>query len=118
MSRNNKPGQSAEDLKDENGGQPLETPQDGTPAAENPAPAGDENGGQPDETSQDADKGGDSEEPKKEKTMKMILKHKSHTPRYHRCGLTITQVFAEYDVPEDCVKKIKSDKWIVVKEGK
>ena len=52
------------------------------------------------------------------KTVKMVLRHKSHTPRYHRCGLTITQVFAEYDVPEDCVEKIKSDKWIVVKEGK
>lgn len=52
------------------------------------------------------------------KTVRMVLRHKSHTPRYHRCGLTLTQVFAEYDVPEECVAKIKADKWIAVKDGK
>lgn len=52
------------------------------------------------------------------KTVKMVLRHKSHTPRYHRCGLTLTQVFAEYDVPEESVAKIKADKWIAVKDGK
>lgn len=52
------------------------------------------------------------------KTVRMVLRHKSHTPRYHRCGLTLTQVFAEYDVPEESVAKIKADKWIAVKDGK
>ncbi len=52
------------------------------------------------------------------KTVTLVLKHKSHTPHYHRCGLSITKTFAEYEVSEDCVEKIKSDKWIVVKDGK
>ena len=52
------------------------------------------------------------------KTVKMVLKHKSHTPHYHRCGLTLTQVFTEYEVPEEAVAKLKADKWIVVKDSK
>lgn len=52
------------------------------------------------------------------KTVKMVLKHKSHTTNYHRCGLTLTKVFAEYEVPAECVDKIKADKWIVVQESK
>lgn len=60
-------------------------------------------------------KAGDVQE---KKMVKMVLKHKSHTPHYHRCGLTLTQVFAEYEVPEESVDKIKADKWIVVKDEK
>lgn len=52
------------------------------------------------------------------KTVSMVLKHKSHTPHYHRCGLTLSKVFAEYEVPQESVEKIKSDKWIVVQESK
>lgn len=61
-----------------------------------------------------ADAGKESKSSKK--VVKMVLRHKSHTPHYHRCGLTITQVFAEYDVPEESVEKIKADKWIVIKD--
>ena len=53
-----------------------------------------------------------------EKTVTMMLRHKSHTPHYHRCGLTLTKVFAEYEVPKDCVERIKGDKWIEVKGAK
>lgn len=52
------------------------------------------------------------------KTVKMVLKHKSHTPHYHRCGLTLTKAFAEYEVPAESVEKLKADKWIVVQESK
>lgn len=52
------------------------------------------------------------------KMVKMVLKHKSHTPYYHRCGLALTQVFTEYEVPEEAVEKLKADKWIAVKDGK
>lgn len=52
------------------------------------------------------------------KTVTMMLRHKSHTPHYHRCGLTLTKVFAEYEVPEDCVERIKGDKWIEIKDAK
>ena len=52
------------------------------------------------------------------KTVKMVLKHKSHTTNYHRCGLTLTKVFAEYEVPAECVDKIKADRWICVQDEK
>lgn len=52
------------------------------------------------------------------KTVTMTLRHKSHTPHYHRCGLTLTKVFADYEVREDCVERIKGDKWIEVKGAK
>lgn len=61
-----------------------------------------------------ADAGKESESSKK--VVKMVLRHQSHTPHYHRCGLTLTKVFAEYDVPEESVAKIKADKWIVIKD--
>lgn len=51
-------------------------------------------------------------------TVKMVLKHKSHTTNYHRCGLTLTTVFAEYEVPAECVDKIKADRWICVQDEK
>lgn len=51
-------------------------------------------------------------------TVKMVLKHKSHTTNYHRCGLTLTKLFADYEVPAESVEKLKSDKWIVVQESK
>ena len=51
-------------------------------------------------------------------TVKMVLKHKSHTTNYHRCGLTLTKVFAEYEVPAECVDKIKADRWICVQDEK
>lgn len=71
----------------------------------------------------DADKDGDSEPPASEKevqpeTVKMTLRHKSHTQFYHRAGLAITKVFADYDVPAESVGKIKGDKWIEVKDAK
>ncbi|WP_147615116.1 hypothetical protein [Treponema pectinovorum] len=57
-------------------------------------------------------------EKEKAKTVKLTLRHKSHTPHYHRCGLTLTKTFAEYEVSEDCVERIKGDKWIEVKDSK
>lgn len=51
-------------------------------------------------------------------TVKMVLKHKSHTTNYHRCGLTLTKVFAEYEVPSECVDKIKADRWICIQDEK
>ena len=57
-------------------------------------------------------------ETEKAKTVTMTLRHKSHTPHYHRCGLTLTKVFTDYEVREDCVERIKGDKWIEVKGAK
>ena len=48
----------------------------------------------------------------------MTLRHKSHTQHYYRCGLMLTKVFAEYEVSEDAVAKIKADKWIEIKGSK
>lgn len=53
-----------------------------------------------------------------EKTVKLLLKHKSTSMHYHRCGLTLSKTFAEYEVPESAVAKLKADKWIVVQESK
>ena len=115
-----KQGQVTDEKKDEN----SQTPAAETPQTENPAPS-------ETPTADDADKDGNaSEQPKDEnaeqkadsdaakKTVKMVLKHKSHTPHYHRCGLTLTQVFTEYEVPKEAVAKLKADKWIVVKDSK
>ncbi len=60
------------------------------------------------------DKGGKT----KDKKVKLTLRHKSHTQHYYRCGLMLTKVFAEYEVSEDAVAKIKSDKWIEIKGSK
>lgn len=78
----------------------------------NPEPPENDEGGQ-DKIRQEESGTGTTAE-----TVKMVLKHKSHTPHYHRCGLTLTQSFAEYDVPKECVEKLKADKWIAVQERK
>ena len=79
-------------------------------SADNGAPSPAENGGgKPDDA-------GKTETAAKKVTM--TLRHKSHTPHYHRSGLTLTKVFADYEVPEDCVERIKGDKWIEVKGAK
>lgn len=54
----------------------------------------------------------------KEKKVKLTLRHKSHTQHYYRCGLMLTKVFAEYEVSEEAVAKIKADKWIEIKGSK
>lgn len=54
----------------------------------------------------------------KDKKVKLTLRHKSHTQHYYRCGLMLTKVFAEYEVSEDAVAKIKADKWIEIKGRK
>lgn len=54
----------------------------------------------------------------KDKKVKLTLRHKSHTQHYYRCGLMLTKVFAEYEVSEDAVAKIKADKWIEIKDSK
>lgn len=52
------------------------------------------------------------------KTVKMTLRHKSHTQFYHRAGLAISKAFSDYDVPSEHVEKIKADKWIEIKDIK
>ncbi|MBO5607298.1 MAG: hypothetical protein J5930_05320 [Treponema sp.] len=105
----NAPTQAAENKQTEN-------------ASEKPAEsAQSENAGKSEkatETSQTEKVEEAAENPKAEKTVKMVLKHKSHTPHYHRCGLTLSKTFAEYEVPESAVEKLKADKWIVVQESK
>lgn len=54
----------------------------------------------------------------KDKKVKLTLRHKSHTQHYYRCGLMLTKVFAEYEVSEEAVAKIKADKWIEIKGSK
>lgn len=90
--------------------------------AQTEKPADSENTGQQgeaDKDAADADKTDEADsEKEKAKTVKLTLRHKSHTPHYHRCGLTLTKTFAEYEVSEDCVERIKGDKWIEVKDAK
>lgn len=61
-------------------------------------------------------KGETDSEPKKEKTVTLTLRHKSHTPHYHRCGLTLTKTWAEYEVSEESAARLKADKWVEVKK--
>lgn len=118
------------------GNQQPENPVTENPVTENPAqgggdtqptPPGNAAGdNQPGETPTDKT-GGDGDKPEvtlpedkneKAKKVKLVLRHKSHTPHYHRCGLTLTKVFAEYEVSEEAVAKIKADKWIEIKGSK
>jgi len=95
------------------------TPQtdDGSSAPAVPElPPTDEKGGGNDKTD-DTDKTS-SDKNTAANTVKMVLKHKSHTTNYHRCGLTLTKVFAEYEVPSECVDKIKADRWICIQDEK
>lgn len=133
---NKNQSQKADDKKDEKTQAPaaenqqIETPsqtsteQTATPQTDDgssaPAvpelPPTDEKGGGNDKTD-DTDKTS-SDKNTAAKTVKMVLKHKSHTTNYHRCGLTLTKVFAEYEVPAECVDKIKADRWICVQDEK
>lgn len=143
-----KQGQVTDEKKDENAQTPAaETPQTETPAQADsgdtqppvtpPADsgAGDGNGDStPTDTPTAGKKDGSEEQLEgggsqpvdesadggktKDKKVKLTLRHKSHTPHYHRCGLTLTKVFAEYEVPEDCVARLKADKWIEIKGSK
>lgn len=94
------------------------TPQtdDGSTAPAVPELSTDEKGGGNDKTD-DTDKTS-SDKNTAANTVKMVLKHKSHTTNYHRCGLTLTKVFAEYEVPSECVDKIKADRWICIQDEK
>lgn len=60
----------------------------------------------------------DKDSKTKDKKVKLTLRHKSHTQHYYRCGLMLTKVFAEYEVSEEAVAKIKADKWIEIKGSK
>ncbi len=60
----------------------------------------------------------DKDSKTKDKKVKLTLRHKSHTQHYYRCGLMLTKVFAEYEVSEKAVAKIKADKWIEIKGSK
>lgn len=123
MSSNKNQSQKTDDKKDEKTQAPAtENQQTATPQTDDgsSAPAvpellstdekGDNKTGDTDKTSNDKNTAA--------KTVKMVLKHKSHTPHYHRCGLTLTKAFAEYEVPAESVEKLKADKWIVVQESK
>lgn len=123
----NADGAVAENLATEPAANATETPNaDGADTdkgdEEPPADDADKDGGA-EPPADDAEKDGDSEPPAPEKevqpeTVKMTLRHKSHTQFYHRAGLAITKVFADYDVPAESVGKIKGDKWIEVKDSK
>ena len=133
---NKNQSQKADDKKDEKTQAPaaenqqIETPsqtsteQTATPQTDDgssaPAvpelPPTDEKGGGNDKTD-DTDKTS-SDKNTAANTVKMVLKHKSHTTNYHRCGLTLTKVFAEYEVPSECVDKIKADRWICIQDEK
>lgn len=114
--------------------QPAGNQQPENPVTENPAQgggdtqppvtppadsgAGDGNG---DSTPTDTPAAGgadDKDSKTKDKKVKLTLRHKSHTQHYYRCGLMLTKVFAEYEVSEEAVAKIKADKWIEIKGSK
>lgn len=99
--------------------QPTVTQQTETPASSETPPADNaDKDGNASEQPKDGNAEKKAESDAAKKTVKMVLKHKSHTPHYHRCGLMLTKVFAEYEVSEEAVAKIKADKWIEVKGSK
>jgi len=125
---NKKQNQATDEKKDETQVQPGENPQ-----TENPAQA-DSGDTQPPVTPPAGKKDGSEEQPEggssqpvdesadggktKDKKVRLTLRHKSHTQHYYRCGLMLTKVFAEYEVSEEAVAKIKADKWIEIKGSK
>ena len=118
---NNKPqNQKTDEKKDEaEKTQVAETQKTEPPASEgeqNPSSAGTDNTDKAAKSEASEEKGSGTAAAKK--TVKMVLRHKSHTPHYYRCGLMLTKVFAEYDVPEESVQKLKADKWIEIKGSK
>ena len=88
---------------------PTDTPAAGKKDGSEEQPEG--GGSQPVDESADGGK-------TKDKKVKLTLRHKSHTQHYYRCGLMLTKVFAEYEVSEEAVAKIKADKWIEIKDSK
>lgn len=146
-SNNKNKNQATDEKKDKTQAQTVENQQTDAPAATDsgdtqppvtpPADsgAGDGNcGSTPTDTPPAGEKDGSEEQPKgggsqpvdesavggkiKDKKVRLILRHKSHTQHYYRCGLMLTKVFAEYEVSEDAVAKIKADKWIEIKGSK
>lgn len=147
MGNNNKnKNQATDEKKNETQAQTVENQQTDAPAATDsgdtqppvtpPADsgAGDGNGDStPTDTPPAGKKDGSEEQPEgggskpvdesaggktKDKKVKLTLRHKSHTQHYYRCGLMLTKVFAEYEVSEEAVAKIKADKWIEIKGSK
>ena len=127
-SNNKNKNQATDEKKNETQAQTVENQQ-----PENPAQA-DSGDTQPPVTPPAGKKDGSEEQPEgggsqpvdesadggktKDKKVKLTLRHKSHTQHYYRCGLMLTKVFAEYEVSEDAVAKIKADKWIEIKGRK
>lgn len=113
-SNNKNKNQSTDEKKNETQAQTVENQQTDTP------PAGEKDG------SEKQPEGGGSQPvdesavggKTKDKKVRLTLRHKSHTQHYYRCGLMLTKVFAEYEVSEDAVAKIKADKWIEIKGSK
>lgn len=129
-SNNKNKNQATDEKKNETQAQTVENQQTDAPAATDsgdtqppvtpPADsgAGDGNCGRT-PTDTPAAGGADDKDSKiKDKKVKLTLRHKSHTQHYYRCGLMLTKVFAEYEVSEDAVAKIKADKWIEIKGSK
>lgn len=146
MGKSNNKNQTTDEKKNETQAQTVENLQTDAPAATDsgdtqppvtpPADsgAGDGNGDStPTDTPAAGKKDGSEEQPEgggskpvdesaggktKDKKVKLTLRHKSHTQHYYRCGLMLTKVFAEYEVSEEAVAKIKADKWIEIKGSK
>lgn len=128
MGNNKNKNQATDEKKNETLAQTVENQQ-----TENPARV-DSGDTQPPVTPPAGEKDGSEEQPEgggsqpvdesaaggktKDKKVKLTLRHKSHTQHYYRCGLMLTKVFAEYEVSEDAVAKIKADKWIEIKGSK
>lgn len=133
---NKKQNQATDEKKDETQVQPGDNPQtenpaltgDGngdtqlpvTPHDDSDADSGSGNGGDnpPADETGGSDEKSEKDSKTKDKKVKLTLRHKSHTQHYYRCGLMLTKVFAEYEVSEEAVAKIKADKWIEIKGSK
>ena len=116
-----KPNQATEEKKDETQAQTVENQQTDAPQTVTQAAASDAETGKGDGAPTDTPAAGgadDKDSKTKDKKVKLTLRHKSHTQHYYRCGLMLTKVFAEYEVSEEAVAKIKADKWIEIKGSK
>lgn len=116
--------QAADEKKDETQAQTAENQHSNNPAqpADSESDSGNSDSTPTEKPSADEKAGktvkGEAPDKDTKESVKMTLRHKSHTQHYYRCGLRLTKSFAEYDVPAASVVRIKADRWIEVKDGK
>lgn len=47
----------------------------------------------------------------------LMVRHKSHTPNYFRCGIRFTKQFEKYEVSIETAELLVTDEWLEIKEA-